>query len=162
MPSPPSSAHSESFCAERSKRSATNWWHLLREWSGWQNLLLEASNVLGGAAAGLSPKVLGGQAASTPLGLTKCCIGAGEHQAIAALMIAHARGRDTTTTLFKQMSQCFFWVGVCVCCIKLGRSTPQHSWIWTWRVILGSFVARCHLSSVQLGPGCALLTASGS
>ena len=79
-------------------------------------------------------------AASLPIGLEQMLYRtAGEHQAIAALIIAHAWSRNTLTrTLQAQMSQCFAWVEVCVCCIKL-------------RSILCSFVANCHLSSMQTG-----------
>ena len=60
-------------------------------------------------------QALGGQAAPTPLGLIKCCRGAGEHQAIAALMIAHALGRDTFDhTLCADVTVLSFGRGVCL------------------------------------------------
>ena len=107
-------------------------------------------------------EALGGQAASTPLGLKKCCIGAGEHQAIAALMIAHALSRDTPHhALHADGTVLSSGQGVCL----LHQPEVEHPLKQPrikMRDILESCVARCHLSSVGLGFGCALLTASGS
>ena len=108
-------------------------------------------------------QALGGQAAPIPLGLIKCCRGAGEHQAIAALMTAHALGRGHIRPhTSRRCHSAFFWSRCVSAASNLGEAPLSTAGYGHGRIILGNFVARCHLSSVQLGLGCALLTASGS
>ena len=98
-----------------------------------------------------------------PLGLIKCCRGAGEHQAIAALMIAHALGRDTFDhTLCADVTVLSFGRGVCL----LHQTWEKHPSAQLDMDMAHYSRKLCGTMPLVLcaaGPGAvALLTASGS